>query len=50
MSQSLLLQPIGIVRTDFPDKFGIPRQGTIAASLPGTIILNPEYRKEGILR
>ena len=50
MSQSLLLQPIGIVRTDFPDKFGIPHQGTIAASLPGTIILNPEYRKEGILR
>ncbi len=50
MSQSLQLQPIGIVRTDFPDKFGIPRQGTIVSSLPGKIILYPEYQKAGILR
>ncbi len=45
---------IAHIRTDFPDKFGIPRQSGLVESLKGTIIFEPEYRnpeafKEGKL-
>ena len=39
------LQIIGRIRTDFPTKFGLPRQGNFAESLTGMIIMEPEYRK-----
>ena len=39
------LQMIGRIRTDFPTKFGLPRQGTFAESLTGRVVLEPEYRK-----
>lgn len=39
------LQIIGRIRTDFPTKFGLPRQGNFAESLTGKIIMEPEYRK-----
>lgn len=39
------LQIIGRVRTDFPTKFGLPRQGNFARSLTGRIVMEPEYRK-----
>lgn len=39
------LQIIGRIRTDFPTKFGLPRQGTFAESLTGKIVMEPEYRK-----
>ena len=35
---------IAHIRTDFPDKFGIPRQSGLVESLKGTIIFEPEYR------
>lgn len=35
---------IGHIHTDFPEKFGIPRQSNIVKNLEGTIIFEPEYR------
>lgn len=35
---------IAHIRTDFPEKFGIPRQSGLAKELKGTIIFEPEYR------
>ena len=44
------LQIIGRVRTDFPTKFGLPRQGTFARSLTGRIVMEPEYRKKAAFK
>lgn len=41
---------IAHIRTDFPDKFGIPRQSGLVEGLQGTIIFEPEYRNPEILR
>ncbi len=35
---------IGYIHTDFPSKFGIPRQSGIVPELKGTIYFEPEYR------
>ena len=50
MSHELLIRPIARIRTDFPEKFGIPRQAGIAAELQGEIVFEPEYRMEEALR
>ncbi|MGN0375193.1 MAG: tRNA (N6-threonylcarbamoyladenosine(37)-N6)-methyltransferase TrmO [Butyrivibrio sp.] len=34
---------IGYIKTDFPDKFGIPRQSGLVPELKGEIIFNKEY-------
>lgn len=47
---SLTISPIAHIRTDFPEKFGIPRQGEIIPELPGKIVFEKEFRKEGILK
>lgn len=47
---ALSIKPIAHVHTDFPSKFGIPRQSDIVKTLSGEIIFEKEYRKEGILR
>lgn len=47
---NLVLSPIAHIKTDFPTKFGIPRQGDIVSSLKGKIIFEKKFRKEGILR
>ena len=39
---------IGHIRTDFPTKFGIPRQGI--GELKGRIVFEPEFRKEEAFR
>lgn len=35
---------IAYIRTDFPEKFGIPRQSGLVPDLKGKIIFEPEYR------
>ena len=40
---------IARIHTDFPTKFGIPRQSGLVKTR-GTIIFEPEYRKEEALR
>ena len=41
---------IARIRTDFPDKFGIPRQSGLVESLQGTIVFEPEYRNPEAVR
>ena len=41
---------IAHIRTDFPDKFGIPRQSGMIEELRGKIIFEPEFRRREALR
>lgn len=44
------IKPIAHIRTDFPEKFGIPRQSGLAENLYGTIVFESEYRDPQALR
>ena len=44
------LTPIATIRTDFPTKFGVPRQSGLVRGLKGTIVFLPEYRDPEALR
>lgn len=48
MSQNFL--PIAYIRTDFNDKFGIPRQSGRVKELQGTIIFEPQFRNPEAIR
>ena len=41
---------IGHIRTDFPSKFGIPRQSGLIDGLKGKIVLEPEYRNPQVYK
>ncbi|MEG6615824.1 tRNA (N6-threonylcarbamoyladenosine(37)-N6)-methyltransferase TrmO [Peptococcaceae bacterium 1198_IL3148] len=41
---------IARIRTDFPTKFGIPRQSGIIEALKAVIVFEPEYRNSDALR
>lgn len=43
------MKVIAKIKTDFPEKFGIPRQSGLADSL-ATVIFEPEYRNDEALR
>ncbi len=45
-----IMAEIAHIRTDFPTKFGIPRQSGLVESLKGTIVFAPEYRDPNALR
>ncbi len=44
------MKTIAHIHTDFPTKFGIPRQSGIVASLQGKIVFEPEYRNADAVR
>ena len=44
------MQIIGHVHTDFPTKFGLPRQSGLIEELVGRIELKPEFRRAGAFR
>lgn len=44
------IQPIATIHTDFPDKFGIPRQAGIVPELKGTIHFLPQYAQPEAVR
>ena len=48
--ESTQMQIIARMRSDFPTKFGIPRQSGLVESLRSTIIFEPEFRKADALR
>ena len=50
MSSELLIRPVAFIRTDFPSKFGIPRQAGLAAGLHGKVVFEPDYRIDEALR
>ena len=47
---NLKLQIIARMKSDFPDKFGIPRQSGLVDTLSSTIVFEPEYRNADALR
>lgn len=44
------LKVIARIRTDFPEKFGIPRQSGLVDSLKSVIVMEPEFRVEEAFR
>lgn len=44
------IKPIAYIKTDFKEKFGIPRQSGIANNLTAQIIFEPHYRNPDALR
>ena len=45
------MEPVAVVRTDFPLKFGLPRQSGLVPSLRGTVVFEMciRDRRKGIL-
>lgn len=44
------MQVIARIKSDFPTKFGIPRQSGLVKELQATIIMEPEFRNPDMLR
>jgi len=44
------IHPIATIHSDFPTKFGIPRQSGLVESLRATIVFAPQYRNPDALR
>lgn len=44
------IKPIAHMKSDFPTKFGIPRQSGLVDELRSTIVFEPEFRNEDALR
>ena len=47
---NISISPIAHMKSDFPEKFGIPRQSGLVDSLQSTIVFEPEYRNADALR
>lgn len=43
--QSFYIEPIAHIRTNFPEKFGIPRQSGLVGELTGKIVFEKKYRR-----
>ena len=50
ISMDTRMKIIAHIHTDFPDKFGIPRQSSLVEGLTGEITFEPEYRNPEIIR
>jgi len=46
----IYIRPIARMRSDFPSKFGIPRQSGLVQELRSTIVFEPEFRNADTLR
>ena len=44
------IRPIAHMRSDFPTKFGIPRQSGLVSELRSTVVFTPEFRNAEALR
>ncbi len=44
------MQVVARIKSDFPTKFGIPRQSGLVKELQATIIMEPEFRNPDMLR
>ena len=50
MMETVNMQIIARMKSDFPTKFGIPRQSGLVSSLQSTIVFEPEFRNADALR
>jgi len=46
----MTIHPIAHIRSDFPTKFGIPRQSGMVDELTATLVFEPQYRNTDALR
>lgn len=46
----ITIEPIARIQSDFPSKFGIPRQSGLVDALRSTVIFEPAYRNADALR
>lgn len=46
----IIIRPIAKMQSDFPSKFGIPRQSGLVQELQSTIVFEPEFRNPDTLR
>lgn len=44
------MEPVARIRSDFPTKFGIPRQSGLVKDLTATVVFEPKYRDPEALR
>lgn len=44
------MKPVGVLRTCYPDKFGVPRQPRLVKDAWGEVLLEPEYAKPEAVR
>ena len=49
MEETTVIQVIAEIRSDFPTKFGIPRQSGLVPELTARIVFEPEYRDPNAL-
>lgn len=50
MSETVPMKIIARIHSDFPTKFGIPRQSGLVEALRATVVFEPEYRNPDALR
>ena len=50
MENRLEVRPVARMVSEFPTKFGIPRQSGLVAELRGKIVLEEEFRNPDVLR
>lgn len=50
MAETLSMHVIAHIRSDFPTKFGIPRQSGLVEALRAQVVFAPEYRNPDALR
>ena len=50
MPDSLTIRPVARVRSDFSQKFGIPRQSGLVEDLEASLVFEPEFRDPNALR
>ncbi len=50
MSEVHTIQVIARIRSDFPSKFGIPRQSGLVEELKAAVVFEPEYRNPDAVR
>jgi len=50
MAEEIKMKVIARIKSDFPTKFGIPRQSGLVEGLKSTIVFEPEYRDKNALR
>lgn len=50
MSEEHVIRPVAHIRSDFTDKFGIPRQSGLVDALRARVVFTPEFRNADALR
>ena len=50
VAEEIAMKVIARIHTDFPEKFGIPRQSGLIEELKSTIVFEPEFRDANALR